>query len=317
MKEFKFKSKAISAKTILEAKIGNFPMLLENIFPMYGVVALGGSSDLGKSYLLQQLAGAIATNEESFLGFKLKVNIPSAVYVATEDDFFTMNTRLKNFEKQYEGKFLESLRFLFDYRNLAEEISAELTHNPASVVIIDTFSDVFDKAINDSIAVRGFLGQFKLIAHKHECLIIFNHHCGKNNDNRPPSKDNLLGSQGFESSMGTVLELRQDLNNPDYRHLCVVKSNHVGKEFKCNSFELDYNFETGFKNTGNRVPFNELSSAKKGYNHEAIRGRISEMRNAGITIRDIADRLKEDGIPIGKTTVGDIAKETCPPPKPI
>lgn len=315
MKEYK--SKTISAETILEAKIGEFPMLLENILPMYGVVALAGSSDLGKSYFLQQLVGAVATNAKSFLGFKLDVNIPSAIYVSTEDDFYTMNSRLKNFKKQYEGKSLKSLRFLFDYDNLAQEISAELTYKRASIVVIDTFSDVFNKAINDSIAVRGFLGEFRSIANQHECLIIFNHHCGKNNDNRPPSKDNLLGSQGFESSMRTVLELRQDLNNPDYRHLCVVKSNHVGKEFKYNSFELDYNFETGFKNTGNRVPFNELSSAKKGYNDPAIKGRIFEMRNAGITIRDIASRLKEDGIPIGKTKVGDIVKETCPPPKPI
>ena len=317
MKEFKFKSKAISAKTILEANIGKFPMLLENILPMYGVVALGGSSDLGKSYLLQQLAAAVATNAESFLGFELNINIPSAIYVATEDDFYAMNTRLKNFEKQFEGKSLESLRFMFDYHNLAQEISAELSYEPASLVVIDTFADVFNKAINDSIAVRGFLGEFRSIAHKHKCLIIFNHHCGKNNDTRPPSKDNLLGSQGFESSMRTVLELRQDLNNPDYRHLCIVKSNHVGKEFKYNSFELDYNFETGFKNTGNRIPFHELSSARKGFNDPAIKGRIFEMRNAGITIRDIASRLKEDGIPIGKTKVGDIVKETCPPPKPI
>ena len=315
MKEYK--SKTVNAETILDADLGEFPMLLKNILPMYGVVALGGSSDLGKSYLLQQLAVAVATNAESFLDFELKVNIPSAIYVSTEDDVFAMNSRLKNFRKQNDGISLESLRFLFDYHNLAQELSAELSYKPASLVVIDTFADVFNKAINDSIAVRGFLGEFRSIANEHECLIVFNHHCGKNNDIRPPSKDNLLGSQGFESSMRTVLELRQDLNNSDYRHLCVVKSNHVGKEFKYNSFELDYNFETGFKNTGNRVPFNELSSAKKGYNNEAIRGRISEMRNAGITIRDIASRLKEDGIPIGKTMVGDIAKETCPPPKPI
>ena len=315
MKEYK--SKTISAETILEAKIGEFPMLLENILPMSGVVALAGSSDLGKSYFLQQLVGAVATNAKSFLGFKLDVNIPSAIYVSTEDDFYTMNSRLKNFKKQYEGKSLESLRFLFDYDNLAQEISAELTYKRASIVVIDTFSDVFNKAINDSIAVRGFLGEFRSIANQHECLIIFNHHCGKNNDNRPPSKDNLLGSQGFESSMRTVLELRQDLNNPDYRHLCVVKSNHVGKEFKCKSFELDYNFETGFKNTGNRIPFHELSSAGKGYNNEAVRGRISEMRNLGLPIRKIESKLRDEGITIGRTKINEIANETCPPPKPI
>jgi len=312
-----YKSKTVNAETILEANLGEFPMLLKNIFPMYGVVALGGSSDLGKSYLLQQLAVAVATNTESFLDFELRINIPSAIYVSTEDDVFAMNSRLKNFRKQNDGKSLETLRFLFDYQNLSQEISAELNYNPASLVVIDTFGDVFNRALNDSIAVRGFLGEFRSIAIEHKCLIIFNHHCGKNNDSRTPNKDNLLGSQGFESSMRTVLELRQDLNNPDYRHLCVVKSNHVGKEFKYNSFELDFNFEMGFKNTGNRIPFHELSSARKGYNDPALKGRIIEMRNLGLPIRKIELMLKDEGITIGRTKINDMVREPCPPPKPI
>ena len=108
------KSRAISAQKILEMELKEFPTLLKNLFPMYGVCALGGSSDLGKSYLLQQLSVAVATNAENFLGFGLSINKPSAIYVSTEDDIYAMNIRLQNFQKQVDGKSLESLHFMFD-----------------------------------------------------------------------------------------------------------------------------------------------------------------------------------------------------------
>jgi len=308
-----FKTKTISADKILQLEMKEFPFLLKNVFPMYGVCALGGSSDLGKSYLLQQLAVAVATNAESFLGFELNINIPSAIYVSTEDDKYAMNKRLQNFERKTDGKPLENLRFMFDYKNLVEQLDEELKEDPASLVVIDTFADVFSGAINDSIAVRNFLGQFRSVANKNECLIIFNHHCSKHNDNRPPSKDNLLGSQGFESSMRTVIELRQDLNSEDKRHLCIVKGNHVAKEYKQSSFELNYDFETGFLKTENRVPFNQLCTPKKGFNDAALYSRILKMSNEKIPVRQITVALNDDGIKIGKSKVGEIVKNNNRP----
>ena len=310
------KSTSISGQKILGMKLKEFPTLLKNLFPMQGVCALGGSSDLGKSYLLQQLSVAVSTNAENFLGFELTVKKPCAIYVSTEDDIYAMNIRLQNFQKQIEGKSLESLRFMFDYKNLLEDLAFELQERPASLVIIDTFSDVFSGSLNDSISVRGFLSEFRKVAQDHECLIIFNHHCGKHNDHKPPSKDNLLGSQGFESSMRTVIELRMDLNNPNYRHLCIIKGNHIPNEYKSSSFELNYDFELGFSNTGNRIPFNQLCSPKKGFDNQALLGRVVKMKESGMTIRNITVALNDDGITIGKTKVGELLKDINRPTGP-
>lgn len=306
---------SITAEEILEMNIENFPTLLENVFPMYGMAALCGSSDLGKSYLLQQFSVAIVTNAESFLGFKLNVNNSSVIYISTEDDIYTMSTRLRHFRNQTDGKPLENLRFMFNSENLEEDLKEELEKKPVSLVIIDTFADVFTGSLNDSISVRKFLNKYKAIAYEYKCLIVFNHHCSKHNDNRPPSKDNVMGSQGFESKVRTVIELRNDYQDENKRHFCIVKGNHIKNEFKNASFELNYDFENGFEATGNRVPFSKLYTPKFTDNNLEIERKVITLFKAGKSYREIADELTKQGHPIGKSKVGDIINRCCPSEK--
>jgi hypothetical protein len=85
------------------------------------------------------------------------------------------------------------------------------------------------------------------------------HHTGKRTQNLEPSKDNLLSGQGLEAKMRVVIELRADLMNPAFRHLCIVKGNYLPANYKRESFVLQFdepNFH--FTNTGERVPFELL-----------------------------------------------------------
>ncbi len=77
-----------SGEELLGKNIQVIPKLLEPILPKVGVIALGGSSDTGKSTILRQLAMAIVSKEEDFLGFKLTPEHHSAIYLSTEDDEF-------------------------------------------------------------------------------------------------------------------------------------------------------------------------------------------------------------------------------------
>lgn len=146
---------------------------------------------------------------------------------------------------------------------------------------------------------------------KHKTLLIFNHHCGKKNDYRPPHKDNLLGSQGFESSMRTVIELRKDFENPQLRHLCIVKGNYLSESYKNSSFILEFNFEDGFSNTGQRARFETLlkSDRPPAIAKDVIKERVLDLKSTGLSYGKIAAKLKEEGKAISKSTVGVICKE--------
>ncbi len=128
----------------------------------------------------------------------LNVTHKSVIYLSTEDDEYSLSPRLINMSKsRTDLSGYENLRIIFESKDLINRLDSLLTEKPADLVIIDTFSDIFDGDMNQANKVRSFIQKFKELTVKHKTLIIFNHHCGKKNDYRPPHKDNLLGSQGF------------------------------------------------------------------------------------------------------------------------
>lgn len=300
---------------ILSLGLRRVPTLVEPFIPKYGTMSLAGSSDLGKSYLLLQLGDAVINGERHFLGFPLNVTHRSVIYLSTEDDEYSLSPRLINMAKNRDDvSNYDNLRVVFDSTNLITKLDHLLSEKPADLVVIDTFSDIFDGDMNQANKVRSFIQGFKELTVKHKTLIIFNHHCGKKNDYRPPHKDNLLGSQGFESSMRTVIELRKDFESPQYRHLCIVKGNYLSESFKNSSFMLEFSFEEGFINTGKRVSFERLvkSDTKPPAARIAVQERVMALKSEGLSYEKIATKMKKEGTAISKSTVGNILKENRP-----
>ena len=301
-----------TGKQILSLGCHKVPTLLEPFIPKYGAMSLAGSSDLGKSYFLLQLSDAIINRKADFLGFTLNVTHGSVIYLATEDDEYSLSPRLINLSKgKTDTSAYDNLRVLFETTDLVKRLDILLNEQPADAVIIDTFTDIFSGEMNQSNKVRSFIQEFKEVGKKHGTLIIFNHHCGKRNDTRPPHKDNLLGSQGFESSMRTVIELRRDFYEPNIRHLCVVKGNYLGDEFKNSSFALNFSFENGFSNTGDRVRFDRLVKVEESNKTPAridAEERVVTLLEEGLSVNEIHKTIKEEGYKIGRTTVGNICR---------
>jgi hypothetical protein len=233
------------------------PCLIEPIIPSIGIFALVGSSDTGKSMLLRQLALSIAKGTD-FLDFKINSNTGKVIFVATEDDHISTSYLLRKQANSIEG--LENIIFKFDTENIPEFLVKELALNQTDLVIIDCWSDIFGQNLLDSALIRQTLNIYKAISIKYKCAIGFLHHVGKRTQKLAPSKDNILSGQGFEAKMRLVLDLRLDNENPDYRHLSIVKGNYLGQEFKNSSYKLLFDKDKFlFNNTGERVIFEELA----------------------------------------------------------
>lgn len=300
---------------ILSLGLKKVPALVDPFIPKVGVIALAGSSDLGKSYFLLQLSDAVIHGVDDFLGFPLNPTHKSVIYLSTEDDEYSLSPRLHNMAKDKDDiTAYDNLRIIFDTKHLVSRLDGLLTEKPADLVIIDTFSDIFDGDMNQANKVRSFIQKYKEIAIRHKTLIIFNHHCGKKNDYKPPHKDNLLGSQGFESSMRMVIELRRDFANPRMRHLCIVKGNYLDESYKQSSFKLKFTFEDGFINTGDRVAFEKLvrSDDKQIEGKNNLKQQVLDLKAKGLSYGKIAAKLTGDGMKVSKTTVGKICTENRP-----
>lgn len=277
----------VSGKKLIEMNMKEVPVLLYPFLPKSGVVALAGGSDTGKSSFLRHLASAIVTKQTDFLKFPLTPRYHRCIYVSTEDDDAAVSTFLiktASFLNKQAGDF-EGLEYFFDTESILERLEKRLAEAPVDLIVLDAFSDIYSESMNETNKIRTFINQYSQLARKYNCLIIFLHHCGKRSEEKIPSKNNLLGSQGFEAKMRLVIELRVDLEDPSLRHLCIVKGNYLKREFKEASYVLQFNDNLCFERTEQRVLFENLVASDRNENRERAR----ELRNEGKSQSEIAD----------------------------
>ncbi len=298
-----------------EELVGNsiidIPMLINPIFPKVGIVAIAGSSDTGKSSLLRQLGMEIVSGKDYFLGFRIMAEHRSVIYVSTEDDEFAISSLIKKQNnRDLTADKYRGLRFIFDTESLDQKIIAELEREPVDMIIIDAFSDLFGGDLNRVNEVRKYLHSFVGIANKYGCLFVFLHHTSKKTETLPPSKNNLIGSQGFEGKMRLVIELRKDFQNPTSpkRHLCIVKGNYVPEEFKNRSYVLTFSEHLTFENTGLRVSFESLAPSNGRQVNTEVRDRARELHEEGLTISEIHERMTVEGYSVGRSTIGNYVR---------
>lgn len=180
----------ISGEELLNRKIESIPCVIESIFQMVGLACIAGGSDAGKSGFLRYLCMCIVAGLEYFIGFPIKSKHKRAIYVSTEDDENAINFLInkQNLDMGIEPSTLKDLSFVFDTENLLNKLDRMMTEKPVDLVCLDAFGDLYSGSMNDSAQVRTFLNQYSQLAQKHQCLIIFLHHCGKASDGGVPNK---------------------------------------------------------------------------------------------------------------------------------
>jgi len=303
-----------TASEILALKVTEVQTLIAKLLPQKGLSALSGSSDAGKSFLALFIAIYICGSEPEIFGLKINRANGSVIIVCTEDSAEDICVRLSGFLKTYKIDE-QKLRFIFETDDLPAKLKKELTRQPADLVVMDTFGDLFTKNINDSIAIRHFLKEYKKLSNDFKCQILINHHIGKGKENNTsPSKNDVLGSQGIESVCRTVLNLRKRADGK--RVLTVVKGNHIAEEYKNKGLVLSFDIEKGFEPTGESMNFSGSQSEPS--NNKVLIEEVLIMYPLLKSYQKVASALKKKGFKkIDKNKVGKIWKEfgpSDPPP---
>lgn len=282
-----------NAYDLLKRDIQQIPCLIEPMLQKVGLAALAGSSDTGKSTFLRQLAVSIVTGEKHFLGFPILSENRNVIYVSTEDDDTSIAYLLNkvNSIKKTPPEKYQNLRFIFDTHDLLDRLESSLSKQKADLVIIDAFTDLYGRSMNESNQMRTFLNEYSQLAQRHQCLVLILHHTGKRTEREPPSKHNLLGSQAFEAKMRLVLELRVDNHDPYTRHLCVVKGNYLSSEYKRESYVLKFGDSMIFENTGERMGFEFLAKSSPQEDRKVKYEQAKALKDAGLKYEEIAKEL--------------------------
>lgn len=269
------KKEVVSAADLFNRNVLQLPTLLGDLIPKVGLMLLAGSSDTGKSIFARDLVLSLVLKRTEFIGFPFAEHLHHrAIIVCTEDDdlaiSYLLRKQLKDEDETLILQSLSNLYFLFDAENLIDQLSAILMEKQVDIIKIDTLGDLVND-IKDNGEVRQILGGMKRLAMTHQCLILLMHHTNKRTESLVPNKSNIQGAGGLEQKCRLVLELRNDLQDSNFKHLSVLKGNYLGNEYKNSSYVLKCDPESPtFSNTGRRVSFDDLiNSAQFKSNKEA------------------------------------------------
>lgn len=282
--------KIYTAQELLDMKITKMPCLVDPIFPKTGLVAVVGSSDAGKSSLMRQLCIAISSGATKFIGYDVQAAHQRAIYISTEDGSYQVSFLLGNQNRGLnlpEEKF-GGLSYIFNTESLLECLKERLDKEPHDLIVIDAFSDVFGRDINQTNQVRTFLNDFSNLAEKYQCLIAFVHHTGKASENKSPNKNSILGSQGFEAKMRTVVMLSKDKVLQGKRYFSIVKGNYLRESNKKEAIQLAFDQYQLFTPTGNTILQEDLVCDE---NKKLQREKTLELHEKGLKQKEIADQL--------------------------
>lgn len=283
---------AYTARELYSMKIMEVPFLLEGLIPKTGLACLTGSSDCNKSTLLRQLVISIALGMDSFLGFKLSAINKKCIYISTEDDQYATAALLtKQYSSEMPEEALDNIYFMFNIEGHIKELERVLTRTKTDLVILDSWTDLFSGDINQTSKVRASLEPYSKLAQKHGCAFVFIHHQGKRSEEKSPNKNNLLGSQGIEAKVRTLIELRRDSGNR--RLLTVIKGNYTKDSIKGKSFVLEISEETMLLQRKDEIVnsgygFENIKSDKEDIKKQAIK-----LKAEGLSYQKVQKQLAE------------------------
>jgi archaellum biogenesis ATPase FlaH len=309
---FPIEKSCYSAFELYQFKVPTIPKLLDPFLQTVGLASLVGTSDSGKSTFLRQLSLSIVLGLDNFIGFPLQSKHQKVIYVSTEDDSisisFSLRKQINHLQKEFNVEQLDGLKnldFIFDTTDLLENLTKRLKKDPVDLIIIDAFTDVFTKEINANTQVRTFLNKYDQLAKKHNCLILFLHHTGKRTSIIAPTKDSIIGSQGFEAKMRVVLEIRPNFKNDNQKDLWVLKSNFLEAKHKSHSYILDFSKDLIFSNTG----FRASKQVKAKSNDTELIETVMKLHNQGLSTRKIEEELKHTEFKVSKSVIAEIIKK--------
>ena len=286
------------ADELKNQEITEIDYLVDRLLPRGTLCSLVGESDTGKSSILRQLAVSVAYGDDTFIGFKLNENYQNVVYVSTEDNEMSTSAWLNKYlgEDTIDNEVLSKLKFLFITENLNDNIRKVVSENCLDLLIIDCYTDVFEGSMNDSNIVRSFLTKYNNLVNQYGVTIVFLHHTKKSSEGMKPNKNSILGSQGFEAKMRSVMMLTKDKDDVSLRHLCVVKNNYLSPKEKNFSYVIKFNDDQSFESTGKRVNFDDLDNPE--YLQVA-----KDFRSQGKSLNEIVEALNGLGYSVSRSTL--------------
>ena len=202
-----------------------------------GLVVLYSAPNVGKTYLVIDMALAVATGKTEWFGHKVRGG--KVLYLCGEGNggFFT---RLKCWLQEHREMEVEKVPFVYDrtlfsfdhepeYQEFVRCLGERCREKNPRLVIIDTMNLFMSKDENSTEETSNFLKTLKNFCNRFNCTVILVHHSGLKEEGRERGSSTIRGS--VDSSIRIT-------RSGDVRKIEQVKNRH-GELFEPMYFVLE------------------------------------------------------------------------------
>lgn len=198
---------------IIETKYIIKPFLKKGCY----VGAICGTTTVGKTFLVLDLALSIATGLDKWHGYKIKER-KKVIYLTKDAELGGIYQRINAWLQKYDldKKVLEDWFYVGGEEELNKfsiksdairtdfiEDIKETRGDNIGLIILDTFSNFYEgRSENENVDVSDFLRKCNEIANKLNCIVLIVHHTAK-------GSDIYRGASAFKSDTSLFIEIRQ------------------------------------------------------------------------------------------------------------
>jgi len=231
----KEKLKVIDSETLVDMRLPPQKFCVQTLLP-YGMSILGGSSKIGKSWLVLDLCIRVAKGEP-FWNFPTTKG--TTLYLCLEDTFSRIQDRLLRITDEWSDNafFAVASKTLAD--GLCDQIRDFVKEHPDTVLVaIDVFQMIRGNEKENSYAVDyRDVQMIKQLAVELDIAILVVHHVRKLTDEDPFNM--LSGSTGISGAADTSFVLKRSNRNQANATLSCT-----GRDIESRDMELKFNKET-------------------------------------------------------------------------
>lgn len=240
------KLEIIRGEELFSMDIPEPEFLVENLVPKNGITMIVGEPNSHKSWIMIEIAQMVIRNQLVF--GKFTTTKAKALYIDLDSSISEMRRRVGK-TKGEEPNGIDFMRwsgFRIDSKENLRELLRVVKENDYSLVIFDSFRDVWDGNENDSQQAQAVMGAFAELLQL-GCTVILSHHGPRQ---IMGTFHAVRGSTVFEAKCDSVLvvrkgketgemqeisieqiKLRQGMKIPKFNIEMIEKDNHIRFEF--------------------------------------------------------------------------------------
>ena len=283
------KSMPSSLPALLEKDIPPVEYLIDGILQKEGRTMISASPNIGKSFFLQNLALAIASGQDKFLG-KFPVTQGRVLYLdlemgepALKQRFQQMckDIKTENLFIKYEPGF--DLLDVKDQKSLEEWISKF----KIDVLIIDPIGDAWSGDENNKQEVGKLTSYLNKLKSKYKIAILISHHWKKKTKENKRGGEMASGSYKWQAWLDHHITLEGDIN-------CVTVSCEKDRNNpRFDPFIIKLNKETFF--------FEFVTDFEQKFNEQTLSDLFDSFNSERVEVKQLIERAKEQKICAGNT----------------